>query len=364
MRDKILFGINPKNHITLGFDELEGLSDLGFECRSVNYGNGHLSKGVIKRFIDVSLNAFKIIGVLHSFKPAILYLNSRLEPVAAVRDFFSLLIIKCLYYKKLKIIIKSHGSDPSIFHKKSIFYTYFLMPYMTRSINAWLFLSIEEIMIIKKYNSNLANKSFTTCNIIKTSRSVPSSAFKIKHGLLPTKFNILFVGRITSEKGVFDIINSIPLLNCKDHCAFIFVGDGPDLNNIQIKSEQLNLSSYIKFLGHFNDEECDHFYANADILLFPTFFNEGFPMALFKSIAAGLPVITTKTRASVDHLTTPNNVIWVEPRSEKDIAAAVEKLFKDKELREFMSYNNKLLGENFTQNKICKQMQEVFISAY
>jgi hypothetical protein len=198
MKEKILFGINPKNHIILGFDELEGLSNLGFECRSVNYGNRILSRGIVKRFIHVSLNAFKIIGVLNKFKPAILYLNSRLEPVATLRDFLSLILIKCFYHKKLKIIIKSHGSDPSIFHKKSIFYTYFLIPYMTRSINAWLFLSTEEITIIKKYNSNLANKSFTTCNIVKTSRSIPSLDFKTKYGLLPTKFNILFVGRITS----------------------------------------------------------------------------------------------------------------------------------------------------------------------
>jgi glycosyltransferase involved in cell wall biosynthesis len=362
MSKKILLGINPTNHSILGFDELEGLSNLGFQCKSITYGSKNLSVGNIRRILNVVRNAFKLIKGLNNFNPDILYLNSRLETIAILRDFISIILIKCFYFKKLKIVIKSHGSDPSVLYDNSFLHKYLIIPYMIRQVNAWLFLSVEEVMLIKKYSPELASKSHTTSNIIDPSRSISSLVFRNKYGISHEKFNILFVGRITLEKGVFDILNSIPYSNFKENYNYIFVGDGPDLNKMKEISEKLNLGDYVNFLGYINEKESDHFYANADILIFPTFFNEGFPMALFKSVAVGLPIITTKTRAAIDHLSTPNNVIWVEPKSEKSIAIAIDNLFKNPELRKVMSDNNKLLGENFTQKTVCKQMQTLFTS--
>jgi glycosyltransferase involved in cell wall biosynthesis len=161
---------------------------------------------------------------------------------------------------------------------------------------------------------------------------------------------------------VFSLLKSIPLLDCKENCQFLFVGDGPDFKELVQSAETLGVTAWTRFLGYIPDHECDHFYANADMLAFPTFFNEGFPMALFKSVAAGLPVITTRIRAAKDHLSDPENVLWVDGESPESVAIAIAALYKNRGLRETMSANNRQIARKFSREYVCSEMSDVILS--
>ena len=146
----------------------------------------------------------------------------------------------------------------------------------------------------------------------------------------------------------------------RESCFFTFVGSGDDFDEAEKIARETGIMNSVQFTGYIQDEECDHFYANTDALVFPTYDTEGFPMALFKSVALGMPVITTKIRAAKDYLTEPDNVIWVKEQSAQAIAAAVDRLITDTELRKNMSKNNCELGKEFTAENVCKQMHDVF----
>jgi glycosyltransferase involved in cell wall biosynthesis len=208
----------------------------------------------------------------------------------------------------------------------------------------------------------MAYKIFITANIVDPGRSVASLEFRNKHSLNTEKFKVLFVGRIVREKGVFTVLRSIPFLECRDNCMFFFVGDGPELQELKELSRTLNVTAYTHFLGHIPDAECDHFYANVDILVFPTFFNEGFSMALFKSVAAGLPVITTRIRAAKDHLSAPDNVLWVEGEVPESVAKAIDVLYNNNTLRQVMSQNNRQIARKFSREYVCSGMSKVILS--
>ena len=359
---RILVGVPPRHHVLLSYDEINGLTDLGYHCKPVLYGRNDSNAGVLSKFLGVLGRAVTIVQQLYSFKPDILYLNSRLEPAGSTRDFITVLLVRLLYWRKLKIAIKTHGSDPSVLQSRSFFYKRMVIPFLTKYVDAWFFLSQEEKEIVRRYNKQLAAKIFITANIVDPGRSVASLEFKKKYALPDNKFKVLYVGRMVREKGVFNLLRSIPLLPCKDDCLFIFVGDGPDLEELKALSKSMNLSSYTRFLGFIPDKECDHFYANADMLAFPTCDNEGFPMALFKSVAAGLPVITTQIRAAKDHLAAPDNVLWVEKESAESIAHAITDLYKNHGLRVRMSHNNRQKGKQFSRESVCSGMSEVILS--
>ena len=360
---KILIGINPKGHSHLAMDELDGLNKIGLQCRSVRYGRKDFSvNGPLGRAMDAVFNSFNIIAQLYKFSPDILYLNSRLELVASVRDFITVFLVRCFYYGKVKIVIKSHGSDLSVLTTRSFFYRRIIIPFLTKQVDLWLFLSKEEKHLVWRSNPRLAGKIFVTCNIIEPSRLTSSIDFKKKYLLNNDKLKIAFIGRVINEKGVFEFLKAIPFIGRKDLCDFILVGDGDALAQAKRLAVELNVSQYIRFLGWVDQDEAESFYDSVDILVFPTFFGEGFPMALFKSVVSGLPVITTRIRAAIDHLTMPENVIWVEPRSEKQVAEAINELVRNEELRSFMSNNNKQLAHRFSQAKVCDEMSEVFMS--
>jgi glycosyltransferase involved in cell wall biosynthesis len=359
---KILVGVPPKHHVLLSYDEINGLTDLGYLCKPVLYGRNDSSLGVFNKFLGVLRRAFNIVKELYAFRPDILYLNSRLEPAGSTRDFISVLVIRWMYFRKLKIAIKTHGSEPAVLQSQSFFYRRIVLPYLAKHINALFVLSNDEKETIRMYNKRLAEKVFVTANIVDPTRSVTSREFKRKYALPANKFKVLFVGRMVREKGVFSLLRSIPLLSDKGDCLFIFVGDGPDLAELKALAASMGLLPYTRFLGFIPDSECDHFYANADMLAFPTYCNEGFPMALFKSIAAGLPVITTPIRAAIDHLSAPENVLWVEKESPESIAEAITTLFKNRGLCARMSRNNRLKGKKFSRESVCTGMSEVILS--
>ena len=360
---KVLIGINPKAHVLPGTDELDGLNKIGFQCRSARYGRKDYSvQGHTRRLFDVVLNSFNIISALYTFSPDILYLNSRFDPLASVRDAITIFLVKCFYYKKLKIAIKSHGSDMSVFTTRSFLYKRIIVPHLTRHVDLWLLLSEEEKSTISKYNTGIAEKVSVTCNIIDPSRLISSAEFRKKYKLNNDKMKIIFIGRVVDEKGVFEFLKAIPLVDCKDKCDFILVGDGKDFSQVKQLAGELGLDPYLRFIGWVEEGETEHFYDCVDILILPTFHTEGFSMVLFNAVASGLPVITTRIRAAVDHLKMPENVIWVEPKSEKQVADAINELIRNETLRNNMSANNKTLASRFSRDKVCHEMSEAFMS--
>ncbi|MGO4918558.1 glycosyltransferase family 4 protein [Maribacter spongiicola] len=356
MNFKILIGIPPKNHVNLAMDEVDGLKNLGNNCETIIYTRNNSSLSVLNKLIGVISNAFELAKHLRQFQPDFLYLNSRFEPVGSTRDFITLIILKCFVRNSFKIGIKSHGSNFDIFKKKSIFYRKLVLPFLIKNVDIWWFLSQDEKLTIEKFNKVMFDKTFVTPNIIDRKRSLLSPLFLEKYNLPTDKFTFLFVGRMVKEKGVFNIIKSIPFFDKRDNCIFVFVGDGNEFNEIKLLAQQVNVEKYIRFLGYLPEAECDQFYANTDALVFPSH-DEGFAMALFKSVACGMPIITTQIRAAKDYLKEPDNCLWVDGKSSISIGQALSKLYDNQEMRQTMQKNNKILGQIFSREIIMKEME-------
>lgn len=365
MTTKILVGIPPKNHIKLATDEVLGLSELGYNCDTIIYTRNKPFAGKLNKLLGVLQNAFAIVRRLHRTEPNIIYLNSRFERVGTTRDFITVFLIKTLYWNKLHIAIKTHGSDLRILSEKSFFFDSIIIPYLSKHVNLWFFLSYEEKNNIAKLAPAFNQKIYVTANIIEASRSVKSENFMKKHGLNnDERFKFFFAGRMVAEKGIFTILRAIPEFKYKEECVFIFAGNGEEYDAFKAEIKKLQLEKYVHLTGFLPDEECDHFYANVDALVFPTYFDEGFPMALFKSVASGLPVITTQTRAAIDHLKEPDNCLWVNGKEPKSVTVALNRLYEDNALKANMKIKNKILGKSFSREKITRQMHQDFVQAF
>lgn len=364
---KILIGLAPKNHVLLAMDEVNGLIDLGCNCKTIKYGRNEPLASITKKFIGVLNNAFKIVIKLYRFKPEILYINSRFDAVSITRDFISIFIIKTFYFNKIKIVIKTHGSnlyneENSVLNKTSFFYKKTCLPYLRKNVNAWFFLSSEEIDAINFQDKKWINKMFLLPNIIETVRCSPDINYAKSLGIPEDKIKVLFSGRMTLQKGCFDVLRAIPFLSNKEDYCFVFLGDGPEFDELKEEAKVLSIYKHVLFLGFIPELTSDKLYATMDMLVFPTYFNEGFPMALFKSVGVGLPIITTKIRAAKDYLCEPLNVLWVPQKNPQAIAVAIQKITNDPHLRENMKINNLFLAERFSPKVVTSYMKEIFES--
>ncbi|MCK5509075.1 MAG: glycosyltransferase [Desulfobacterales bacterium] len=129
----------------------------------------------------------------------------------------------------------------------------------------------------------------------------------------PHKRILLFMSRITPKKGLFMLLNAINMI-IKNFDDWMLVIIGPDEfgHKSEVKSlvKELRMKDVVKFVDPvFNQLKRDAFSA-ADLFVLPSY-SEGAPMVILDSLAAGVPVITTKASPWED-LSTYGCGWWVD----------------------------------------------------
>ncbi len=152
---------------------------------------------------------------------------------------------------------------------------------------------------------------------------------------------ILFVGRIMAEKGVFDLVEAVALLTERGRAVhLVFAGSGPAEAELRRLIEERGLLDVASVCGHIAGDGLRQAYLDADVFALPTYWAEGFPTVLLEAMDAGLPIVTTPIRGAVDELVDEVNVLYVPARRPRLLAAALERLCNDQDLRHKMGRAN------------------------
>ena len=93
--------------------------------------------------------------------------------------------------------------------------------------------------------------------------------------------NIIYVGRLSREKGILVILKALKNLNKKYKFLFNFYGDGPERNSIEKFIKKNNLNKTIILKGFMQDKQL--IFKNADLFINASLW-EGLPNALVQSI--------------------------------------------------------------------------------
>lgn len=358
-KPRILFSIPTRHHVEIALDELEGLQQLGYPCEQFPYAAKEGVTSKTGRMRVIVQNAFKLISTAHRFKPDVIYFNSRLEALAGTRDFMTIGLLRTFYRKPVKIVLKSHGSDIDVFKSESKLISKTVMPFLKKHISAWLFLSGEEKEVIGNAGYLDSNKIFVTKNIVRTGQFKREPNFRKQFNLPDDHQLLLFVGRLIPEKGIYEVINAFSVIKNDFKAKLLIVGWGPKEEELKELVTQLGIQNDVIFTGFIPEQEVVKYYSNCDVLVFPTYFPEGFPMSLFNSVSAGMPVITTPIRAAADYLTQPQNCLWVKPEMSESVSEALQKLLNSPELAQQMRTNNKLKGREFSREQVSKELAQI-----
>jgi len=353
---RILFSMPTKHHVEIALDEMTGLQDEGYTCSSFPYAAKQGFNSSLLRLFVIIKNALNLVKIAYRFKPDVIYFNSRLEVLAGTRDFLTILIFKTLYSKKVKFLIKSHGSDLDVIANQRFFISLIVLPYLKRNISGWLFLSQEEKAELIKINYFPAERIFITKNIVRTDQFKTDPDFRTRLNISSDHTILLFVGRIIIEKGINEVIDAFYEIRKQHKSTLIIVGDGNAYISVKERIQTLGISDDVRLIGFIPEQDVVNYYASSDMLVFPTFFPEGFPMALFNSVAAGLCIVTTPIRAAKDFLTEPDNCLWVEPQKSDSVVLALHTLLSSQALMYNMKKNNTGKASLFGKRQIAKEL--------
>jgi glycosyltransferase involved in cell wall biosynthesis len=112
--------------------------------------------------------------------------------------------------------------------------------------------------------------------------------------------NIVFIGRLSSEKGVAVLIQAIALLTRENFLPLPhvrLVGDGPQKDELLQLVSELGCSDRVTFCGQLNRKHLADELSQADLCVQPSL-TEGFSKAWLDAMAFGLPVIASNVGAA------------------------------------------------------------------
>ncbi len=181
-------------------------------------------------------------------------------------------------------------------------------------------------------------------------------AIKTKYSL-PENF-ILYVGNVKPHKNLKTLLFAIKDFNVN----LVIVGkrEGfitPD-NEIMHLIDTLNLKDRVFFTGFVSEKDIPFLYNLALFLVFPSIY-EGFGLPLIEAQACMTPVIASKIPALQE--IGRDSVLYFEPKNSEELKGKIQKLLKDKYLREKLIRKGYSNAKRFSWKKAAIEITELFL---
>jgi glycosyltransferase involved in cell wall biosynthesis len=113
--------------------------------------------------------------------------------------------------------------------------------------------------------------------------------------VFPNDHIVLFVGRLTFQKGVEYFLRSAQCtLKHHPNTVFIIAGDGDMYFRHIMESAALGLSQRVIFAGHVTGQKLSSLYHMADVFVMPSV-SEPYGIVALEAIASGVPCVVSKT---------------------------------------------------------------------
>lgn len=198
---------------------------------------------------------------------------------------------------------------------------------------------------------------------IKTIENINSKnlILKLAYEFVPQEFdsryfNIIFVGRLAKEKGLFNAINAVAMLLSRGHkVRFYLVGSGDQKNDLMELAVKKNITNSIFFLGSRSNPY--PYIKNSHLFLLTSFY-EGKSIALEEAKLLQLPAVITCFTSAKDQIVSNKNGLIVE-MNPSAIADAIERILKNSSLqKQFRENLSSLKGNENEVKKLYELLNE------
>ena len=328
--------------------------------QNIAYEGGAVSKA--KKSL---LYALKLKFLLLSLFFNTLYQALRYKPVInahwLIPQGFIAIVVKIL--TRRKVVITVHGSD--------VF-----------ALNHKLLLKVKRF-VLKRADEVVVNSSATkeACQAIYTDRDyhvIPmgvdienmfvkkekDDALKSQLGI--EGFTVLFVGRLSEEKGEIYLCEAMKRLAAEDsNTKLLIVGDGPEKHNLKKYIRDNNLTKNIVIIGWVAQSELVNYYTLADVFAGPSIeseqgLREAFGLVFVEALATGTPVIATNTGGIPDIVQDGHNGFLVKQQDSDAIADKLLLLKNDDSLRVKLSENSQdYVLKKFSWNTVSQKYKKI-----
>ena len=178
---------------------------------------------------------------------------------------------------------------------------------------------------------------------------------------LPDNY-VLYVGNIEPRKNIFRLAQAFDRLmtskKISDKTWLLIVGrKGWFTRKIFSGIDKLKNRDKIRFVGPAYGQDLSGIYQMATVMAYPSLF-EGFGYPVLEAMQMGTPVLTSNISSMPE--AGGNAACLVDPREVEDIAAGLEKLLTNEQLRQDHIQKGRLHAARFTAERMARQTLAVY----
>ena len=258
---------------------------------------------------------------------------------------------------KIPIVLSVHGTDVTYTAKQHA---------IGAAIIRWVFKNVDII---------LANSTWTAKQIayyggdlskIETlflAGDSPPSVQVTEPAKQKGALTLLSVGYLERLKGNSYVLQALRrLLDMGYALRYVIVGDGPERQNFERITKELNLEAYVSFEGYKKHSEVWPYFAACDIFVLPSWI-EPFGIVYIEALGLGKPVIACEGTGGPTDIKRlcPECIELVKQQDVNSLVQALKSLIEDPEKRAQMgALGQQLVADKFTWQRNAELTQQIY----
>lgn len=172
--------------------------------------------------------------------------------------------------------------------------------------------------------------------------------------------SVLFLGRLSDEKGFFDLIEAAVLISQRIPDFKLYCGGEGDLNRIDSLIKKLGIQRTVHLLGWVGDEERRKLLNSCAIFVLPSYV-EGLPMSVIEAMSMGLPVVASNVGGVPDIIEDGEDGKLIHPGDINGIADALIDLLENPAMRTRISQAGKeKVSRLFTAQNVMPVLESMY----
>jgi glycogen(starch) synthase len=173
----------------------------------------------------------------------------------------------------------------------------------------------------------------------------------------PWRWRLLCVGRVEPRKGFAAAVEALPLLPPQTTLRIVGPDDRRHREELATLATRLGVADRLDF-ATVPRSQLGQVYADADVLLFTSAWEEPFGLVPIEAMACATPVVAAATGGSREYLVDGGNSLVVPPGDPAALAAAVERLAADEALRARLRAGGNSVAERLTVDRLTDVLEE------
>ncbi len=336
---------------------VEGLSNNGaYQIKVVNTSFGHFKENLGKFsfskfffYLKQNLHVFKVFGVDMVY-------------ITPGQTFFGLLkymlfIVTSKILRK-ELIIHIHGNYVGL--------EYNFLKGIKKKLFKWLLSQASKgIVLSESLSGNMSpfvhkSKIFVLYNFVED--FLFSDRKTINRKLTQSKPKIIFLSNLMEEKGIFDLLEALRILEEKgfDYEAKIAGNlDTTHENKLQAYIKTLKKTKYVGIVSGKNKKDLLLW---SNIFILPTFYKmEGQPISILEAMATGNIVLTTRHAGIPDIFQNEINGYYVEKNNSNSIVETIQSLdIQSDRFQTILRYNYVVAKKNYRLENFINNIIDIF----